>query len=158
VVIAAITSCTNTSNPSVMLGAGLLARRPSSEGPEGQAVGQDLARAGLEGGHRLPRQGRPLDDLDALGFNTRRLRLHHLHRQLGPAAGAEISKGIARTATRRRLGALGQPQLRRPRAPEVKMNYLASPPLVVAYALAGTHRHRPDTEPLGRAATASRCT
>ena len=47
VVIAAITSCTNTSNPAVMLGAGLLARNAVSQGPEGQAVGEDLARPGL---------------------------------------------------------------------------------------------------------------
>ena len=55
VVIAAITSCTNTSNPSVMLGAGLLARNAVERGLHAQAVGEDLPRARLEGGHRLPR-------------------------------------------------------------------------------------------------------
>ena len=59
VVIAAITSCTNTSNPSVMLGAGLLARNARARGLTTQAVGEDLARAGLEGRHRLPRARRP---------------------------------------------------------------------------------------------------
>ena len=56
-VIAAITSCTNTSNPSVMIGAGLVAARPSARA-ESEALGQDLAGAGLAGRHRLSRQGR----------------------------------------------------------------------------------------------------
>ena len=55
VVIAAITSCTNTSNPSVMIGAGLLARNALERGPRAQAVGEDVAGAGLDRGHRLPR-------------------------------------------------------------------------------------------------------
>ena len=54
VVIAAITSCTNTSNPSVMVGAGLLARNARQARPHAQAVGEDLAGAGLDRGHRLP--------------------------------------------------------------------------------------------------------
>ena len=58
VVIAAITSCTNTSNPSVMIGAGLLARNAVERGPRAQAVGEDLAGAGLDRRHRLPREGR----------------------------------------------------------------------------------------------------
>ena len=56
--IAAITSCTNTSNPSVMLGAGLLAKKAVERGLAAQAVGEDLARARLEGGDRLPRARR----------------------------------------------------------------------------------------------------
>ena len=58
VVIAAITSCTNTSNPSVMVGAGLLARNAVERGLDAQALGEDLAGAGLDRGHRLPRQSR----------------------------------------------------------------------------------------------------
>ena len=58
VVIAAITSCTNTSNPSVMLAAGLLARKARRARPEVQAVGEDVARAGLEGRHGVLRAGR----------------------------------------------------------------------------------------------------
>ena len=69
VVIAAITSCTNTSNPSVMLAAGLVARKAVEHGPEGQAVGEDLAGAGLAGGHRLSEAAGLQKDLDALGFN-----------------------------------------------------------------------------------------
>ena len=88
VVIAAITSCTNTSNPSVMLGAGLLARNAVERGPAAQAVGQDEPRARLEGGDRLPRPLRPDRAARAARLQPRRLRLHHLHRQLGAAAGA----------------------------------------------------------------------
>ena len=58
VVIAAITSCTNTSNPSVMIGAGLLARNAVERGLQVQAVGQDVARAGLEGRHGVLRARR----------------------------------------------------------------------------------------------------
>ena len=59
VAIAAITSCTNTSNPTVMVGAGLLARNAVARGLSRRPDGQDVARPGLQGGHRLPRGGRP---------------------------------------------------------------------------------------------------
>jgi aconitate hydratase len=55
VVIAAITSCTNTSNPAVLIAAGLLAKKARRARPQAQALGQDLAGAGLAGRHRLPR-------------------------------------------------------------------------------------------------------
>ena len=139
VVIAAITSCTNTSNPSVMLGAGLLARRRSARGLQREAVGEDQPRAGLEGGDRLPARSRPARRPRAARLPPGRLRLHDLHRQLRAAARA----GRARPSNEGDLVAaavlVGQPQLRGPRQPaDVKANYLASPPLVVAYALAGT--------------------
>ena len=66
--IAAITSCTNTSNPSVLMAAGLLAQKAVAQGPDQQAVGQDLARARLAGRHRLPHRGRRDGDLEKLGF------------------------------------------------------------------------------------------
>ena len=69
VVIAAITSCTNTSNPSVMIGAGLLAKKAVERGPGDQAVGEDLAGAGLEGRHRVPREAGLDRYLDELGFD-----------------------------------------------------------------------------------------
>ena len=86
VVIAAITSCTNTSNPSVMLG-----RRPDraqrgEARPQVQAVGEDLARARLAGGHRLSEEVRPADLSRQDRLQPRRLWLHHLHRQFRPAA------------------------------------------------------------------------
>ena len=58
VVIAAITSCTNTSNPAVMIGAGLLAKKAVERGPHAPAVGEDEPGARIEGGHGVLRQGR----------------------------------------------------------------------------------------------------
>ena len=143
VVIAAITSCTNTSNPAVMLGAGLLARNAVRLGPQGQAVGQDLARPGLAGGHRLPEEGRRARRPGEARLLRRRLRLHHLHRQLRPAAGRSV-QGHRRERPGRGLGAVGQPQLRRPRA-------LRSEDELPRLAAAGGRlcarrhgRHRPD--------------
>ena len=111
VTIAAITSCTNTSNPSVMLAAGLLARNAVQEGPQGQAVGQDHARARLEGRHRLLREGRPHQRPRGPRLLHGRLRLHDLHRQLRPAHRGGLGRD-QRERPRRHRGALGQPQLR----------------------------------------------
>ena len=90
VVIAAITSCTNTSNPSVMVAAGLLAKKAVERGLDRQPVGQVEPRARLEGRHRLLRPRRP----DAVPRGARlphgRLRLHDVHRELGPAARAGL--------------------------------------------------------------------
>ena len=116
VVIAAITSCTNTSNPSVMIGAGLLARNAVEEGPDLQAVGEDLARARIADRRGIFQEGRPAGRPRCARLQPRRLRLHHLHRQFGPAAGEHL-EGDQRQRPRRRVGALGQPQLRGPREP-----------------------------------------
>ena len=86
VVIAAITSCTNTSNPQVMVGAGLLAKKARRARAAVQAVGQDVARPRLACRHRLPRARRPHGAAGAARLLPRRLRLHHLHRQLGSVA------------------------------------------------------------------------
>ena len=118
-VIAAITSCTNTSNPSVMIAAGLLAKKAVEAGltrkpwvktslaPGSQVVTDYLERAGL------------IEPLEQLGFNARRLRLHDVHRQLRPAAGG-VSREISRGRSGRSAGADRQPQLRGPRPPEVR--------------------------------------
>ncbi len=114
VVIAAITSCTNTSNPSVLIAAGLLGAQGGCEGADRETVGQDFAGAGQSGGRGIScefgtasrsRQGR---------LQSGRVRLHHLHRQLRPAAGGDF-KISQRQRHRRRSRALRQPQLRRPR-------------------------------------------
>ena len=114
VVIAAITSCTNTSNPSVLIGAGLLARNAAAKGlkakpwvktslaPGSQVVAEYLSNSGLQ---TRSRQGR---------LQPGRLRLHHLHRQFRPAAGGDFEVD-QRQRHRRRRRAVGQPQLRRPR-------------------------------------------
>ena len=112
--IAAITSCTNTSNPSVMVAAGLLAAQGGRQGSQGEAVGEDLARAGLAGGRRLLREVRPAEGSRHARLQSGRLRLHHLHRQFRSAAGGNL-RGDQQERSGRRRGALGQPQLRRPR-------------------------------------------
>jgi aconitate hydratase len=138
VVIAAITSCTNTSNPYVMIGAGLVARKAREEGPEGQALGQDLAGAGLSQVVTAYLEAAGLqEDLDALGFNLVGYGCTTCIGNSGPLP-APISKAINDNDLVAVLGAVGQPQLRRPVSPGCAANYLASPPLVVAYALAGT--------------------
>ena len=114
--IASITSCTNTSNPSVMMAAALLAKNAVEKGLTVAAVGQDLAGAGLEGRHRLLREGRPLAVPREARLPPGRLRLHHLHRQLRPAARGDL-RGRQRERPRRGVGAVGQPQLRGPDQP-----------------------------------------
>ena len=111
VVIAAITSCTNTSNPSVMLAAGLLAKKAVERGLRVQAVRQDEPRPGQPRGHGVPRRGGAHAVPRPAGLPARRLRLHHLHRQLGPAARRGAGGGDRGRPDRGRR-ALGQPQLR----------------------------------------------
>jgi hypothetical protein len=128
-------------------------RRPAraqrgQAGPEGQAVGEDLARPGFAGGHRLPQEGRRAGGPGEARLLRRRLRLHHVHRQLRPAAGRSV-QGHRGERTRRGVRALGQPQLRRPRAPRSEDEL---PGLAAAGGRlrAGRHgRHRPDHEPIG---------
>ena len=116
VVIASITSCTNTSNPSVMLGAGLLAKKAVERGlsvkpwvktslaPGSKVVTDYLRDAGL------------MPYLEAARLPPRRLRLHDVHRQLGPAAGRRLRRR-AHGRHGRRGRPLGQPQLRGPHQP-----------------------------------------
>jgi len=137
VVIAAITSCTNTSNPAVMLGAGLLARNAvkkglksapwvkTSLGPGSLVVTDYLKKAGV------------MDDLEALGFYTVGYGCTTCIGNSGPLPD-EVSKGIADNDLVVASVLSGNRNFEGRVHPEVKMNYLASPPLVVAYALAGT--------------------
>ena len=88
VLIAAITSCTNTSNPSVLLAAGLLAKKAVAAGLKVAVAHQDLARAGFAHRHRIPHQGGlAARTWRSLGIQRRRLRLHDLHRQLRATSG-----------------------------------------------------------------------
>ena len=116
VTIAAITSCTNTSNPSVLVAAGLLARKARAKGLHVEALGQDLARARLAGRPGIPDPVRPAGRPRRARLQPRRLRLHHLHRQFRPAARADL-RGRQRGRPRRRRRPLGQPQFRGPRQP-----------------------------------------
>ena len=139
-VIAAITSCTNTSNPSVLVAAGLVARKARALGltrkawvktslaPGSRVVTDYLDKANLS------------EDLDAIGFNTVGYGCTTCIGNSGPPdSGGLIGNSPVREHRPGGLfRALGQSEFRRDAStPDVKMNYLASPPLVVAYALAG---------------------
>ncbi|EJW12669.1 Aconitate hydratase [Rhodovulum sp. PH10] len=149
VVIAAITSCTNTSNPSVMLGAGLLARKAVEKGltvkpwvktslaPGSQVVAEYLAASGLQ------------KDLDALGFNLVGFGCTTCIGNSGPLP-AEISKAINDHDLVAAAVLSGNRNFEGRVNPDVRANYLASPPLVVAYAIAGNMNFEPDTTPLGK--------
>jgi aconitate hydratase len=96
VLIAAITSCTNTSNPSVLIAAGLLAKESGRARPHGEAAHQDLARARIARGDRLPHGiGPPAVPREARLLRLW-LRLHHLHRQRRPARRADRASGRSR--------------------------------------------------------------
>ncbi|WP_434734798.1 aconitate hydratase AcnA [Chiayiivirga sp.] len=148
VVIAAITSCTNTSNPAVMLGAGLLARNAvakglkaapwvkTSLGPGSLVVTDYLRKAGL------------LDDLEQLGFYVVGYGCTTCIGNSGPLPQA-VSEGIAENDLVVASVLSGNRNFEGRVHPEVKMNYLASPPLVVAYAIAGSVDLDLTTEPLG---------
>ena len=135
-VIAAITSCTNTSNPSVMLGAGLVARKAvalglksapwvkTSLGPGSLVVTEYLNKAGLS------------ESLDALGFNTVGYGCTTCIGNSGPLP-VEVSEGIAKGDLTVCSVLSGNRNFEGRIHSEVKMNYLASPPLVVVYAIAG---------------------
>ena len=149
IVIAAITSCTNTSNPAVMLGAGLLARNAvkrglkpapwvkTSLGPGSLVVTDYLKKAGV------------MKDLEALGFFTVGYGCTTCIGNSGPLPD-EVSKGIADNDLVVASVLSGNRNFEGRVHAEVKMNYLASPPLVVAYALAGTVNIDLSTEPLGK--------
>jgi aconitate hydratase len=149
VVIAAITSCTNTSNPSVMVGAGILARNALARGlrskpwvktslaPGSKVVTEYLDRAGLT------------EPLDALGFNLVGYGCTTCIGNSGPLP-QEISAAVADNDLAVVSVLSGNRNFEGRINPDVKMNYLASPPLCVAYALAGTMDIDLVNDPLGR--------
>jgi aconitate hydratase len=149
VAIAAITSCTNTSNPSVLIGAGLLARNANRLGlkqkpwvktslaPGSQVVSEYLEKSGLQ------------KELDQIGFNLVGFGCTTCIGNSGP-----LNPEISKTINERGLivsGVLsGNRNFEGRISPDVQANYLASPPLVVAYALAGSTQIDLTTEPLGQ--------
>ena len=153
--IAAITSCTNTSNPQVMIGAGLLAKKAvelglapppwvkSSLAPGSRVVTDYYERAGLQ------------RYLDELGFNTVGYGCTTCIGNSGPLP-AEISDAIADGDLVACAVLSGNRNFEARIHPEVKANYLASPPLVVAYALAGRMDVDLEHEPLGQGTGRSR--
>ena len=149
VTIASITSCTNTSNPSVMLAAGLVARKAVAKGlkvkpwvktslaPGSKVVTEYYDKAGLTG------------DLDALGFNLVGYGCATCIGNSGPLAD-EISEAINNNDLAVTAVLSGNRNFEGRISPDVKMNYLASPPLVIAYALAGTMDFDFENDALGQ--------
>jgi aconitate hydratase len=149
VVIAAITSCTNTSNPSVMIGAGLLARKAAKKGltakpwvktslaPGSQVVAEYLSKSGLQ------------KDLDKLGFNLVGFGCTTCIGNSGPLSEA-ISKAINSQDVVAAAVLSGNRNFEGRVNADVRANYLASPPLVVAYALAGSMQVDLMRDPIGR--------
>lgn len=149
VVIAAITSCTNTSNPSVMLGAGLLARNAVAKGlkskpwvktslaPGSRVVTEYLAKSGLD------------QSLNQLGFNTVGYGCTTCIGNSGPLPD-EVSHAVTEGDLVVSAVLSGNRNFEGRINPQVKANYLASPPLVVAYALAGTTDIDLTQDPIGK--------
>ncbi|MCE8516949.1 aconitate hydratase AcnA [Ruegeria pomeroyi] len=148
VVIASITSCTNTSNPYVMIGAGLVARKAAALGlnrkpwvktslaPGSQVVSAYLEAAGLQ------------EDLDKIGFNLVGYGCTTCIGNSGPIQ-KEISEAIAEGDLVATSVLSGNRNFEGRISPDVRANYLASPPLVVVYALAGTLDIDLTSEPIG---------
>jgi len=149
VVIASITSCTNTSNPYVMIGAGLVARKAAALGlnrkpwvktslaPGSQVVSAYLEAAGLQ------------EDLDKIGFNLVGYGCTTCIGNSGPIQ-KELSEAIAEGDLVATSVLSGNRNFEGRISPDVRANYLASPPLVVVYALAGTMDIDLTSEPIGQ--------
>ena len=148
VVIAAITSCTNTSNPAVMLGAGLLAKKAAAKGLKAQPwVKTSIGPGSLVVTDYLEKTGL-LKELEKIGFFIVGYGCTTCIGNSGPLP-TEISKGIAEGDLAVASVLSGNRNFEGRVHPEVKMNYLASPPLEVAYALAGTLDIDLTKQPLG---------
>ena len=149
VTLAAITSCTNTSNPSVMVAAGLLARKARERGlkqkpwvkttlaPGSKVVTDYYEKSGLD------------KDLEALGFYTVGYGCTICIGNSGPLID-EVSSAVNEHDLAVTAVLSGNRNFEGRISPDVKMNYLASPPLVVAYALAGSMHFDFETDPLGK--------
>ena len=149
VVIAAITSCTNTSNPAVMLGAGLLARKAAARGLKPAPwVKTSLGPGSLVVTDYL-KKADVLKDLEAMGFFVVGYGCTTCIGNSGPLP-PEVSAAIAAGDLTVASVLSGNRNFEGRVHAEVKMNYLASPPLVVAYALAGTVNIDLSREPLGK--------
>jgi len=148
VVIASITSCTNTSNPSVMIGAGLVAKKASDLGLKVKPwVKTSLAPGSLVVTEYL-KQADVLDDLENLGFHIVGYGCTTCIGNSGPLA-APVSKAIADGDLSVTSVISGNRNFEGRIHAEVRMNYLASPPLVVVYAIAGTMNIDLKNDPLG---------
>lgn len=150
VVIAAITSCANTSNSRAVIAAGLLARRARARGlkrnawtktsfaPGSRVVAEYLSRAGLQ------------DDLDSLGFHIVGFGCTTCNGMSGPLLSEELEQSIRREGTITTAVLSGNRNFEGRIHPLAREAYIMSPPLVVAYAIAGTSRIDIEHDPVGR--------
>jgi len=149
VVIASITSCTNTSNPSVMIGAGLLAKKAVEKG----LVSKPWVKTTLAPGSKVVtnyyRESGLTPYLEKLGFNLVGYGCVTCIGNSGPLP-HEVSKAVNDHDLAVASVLSGNRNFEGRISPDVKMNYLASPPLVVAYSIAGSMDHDFEKEPLGK--------
>ncbi len=148
VVIAAITSCTNTSNPSVMIGAGLLARKAVERGLKSAPWVKTSLAPGSKVVMEYYERADLIDDLEALGFHLVGYGCTTCIGNSGPLPD-EISEAVNEHDLAVCSVLSGNRNFEGRINPDVKMNYLASPPLCVAYALAGTMDIDLANDPLG---------
>jgi aconitate hydratase len=148
VVIAAITSCTNTSNPSVMIGAGLLAKKAVEKGLSVKPYVKTSLAPGSRVVTEYLKQAKLLEPLAKLGFNVVGYGCTTCIGNSGPLPG-EVAKAVSSADLVAAAVLSGNRNFEGRVHPLVKANFLASPPLVVAYALAGTVDIDLDKEPLG---------
>src|SRR5215216_7786520 len=148
VVIAAITSCTNTSNPSVMVGAGLLAKKAVEKGLNVKPYVKTSLAPGSRVVTEYLRQANLIEPLAQLGFNIVGYGCTTCIGNSGPLPG-EVAKAVTGSDLVAAAVLSGNRNFEGRVHPLVKANFLASPPLVVAYALAGTVDIDLDKDPLG---------
>lgn len=148
VVIASITSCTNTSNPSVMIGAALLAKKAVEKGLSSKPWVKTTLAPGSKVVTDYYDRAQLTQYMEALGFNLVGYGCVTCIGNSGPLP-ADISKAVNENDLAVTAVLSGNRNFEGRISPDVKMNYLASPPLVVAYALAGTMDHDFERDSLG---------
>jgi len=149
VVIASITSCTNTSNPSVMIGAGLLAKKAVEKGLQSKPWVKTTLAPGSKVVTNYYEKSGLTPYLEKLGFNLVGYGCVTCIGNSGPLP-IEVSKAVNDNDLAVAAVLSGNRNFEGRISPDVKMNYLASPPLVVAYSIAGSMDHDFDKDPLGK--------
>ena len=149
VAIASITSCTNTSNPSVMIGAGLIARKAAAKGLRAKPWVKTICAPGSQVVDGYYKRADLWKDLEALGFYLSGFGCTTCIGNSGPLPD-EVSQAINDNDLTATAVLSGNRNFEGRISPDVKMNYLASPILVIAYAIAGTMDFDFETQPLGQ--------
>ena len=149
VAIASITSCTNTSNPSVMIGAGLIARKANEKGLKAKPWVKTICAPGSQVVDGYYKRADLWKDLEALGFYLAGFGCTTCIGNSGPLP-EEVSQAINEYDLTATAVLSGNRNFEGRISPDVKMNYLASPIMVIAYAIAGTMDFDFATQPLGQ--------